>query len=313
LVSTEAFDRLWEEANRVGHDSVVAVLTGQGNDQVETAGGKIVLKLGPLAKEVLVTLDDILGLDLANSIPDEKLDGEFVLVQSSDLADLQDEIRWFDRLSWLIPIISIALLIASVVLSRPRRLGFLRLGIAIVVSTTISLLLFSWLRGQYISALPDDIHNPDAATAFLDITTRFLPRDFRVLLVIGALILFLAWLFGPTGWAGRARIWWNTLVGKAGDASVNRDVGEGPKWVARNERTLLVAAVALGVLTLVVWTRPTGLVMLLVVVVVGLAMGVVGVLSEIGRRAIATEDVIAVAVDAGLATETDEDPSTPVQ
>ncbi|RLE24194.1 MAG: hypothetical protein DRJ50_04965, partial [Actinobacteria bacterium] len=111
LVSTQAFEDLWGEANRVGHDSVVAVLTGEGNDQVDTAGGKIVVHLGPLARNVLTSLDDILGLDIADSIPDEQLNGEFVLVQSSDLADLQDEIRWFDRLSWLIPILTIALFI----------------------------------------------------------------------------------------------------------------------------------------------------------------------------------------------------------
>ena len=289
LVSTGAFESLWEDANRLGHDSVVAVLTGEGNDQVDTSGGKVVIHLGPFARNVLTSLDDILGIDLADSIPDQQLNGEFVLVQSSGLASLQDEIRWFDRLSWLIPILTIALLVGSVILSRPRRLGFRRLGIAIVAPMTISLLLYTWLRGQYIDGLSENIHNPDAATAFFDITTRFVQRDFRVLLVLGVLILFLTWLFGPTGWAGRARAWWNTLVGKAGDASTQHDVGEAPKWVAKNERTLLVAGVALGALTLVVWTRPTGLVVLLVIAVAGLAMAAVSIFAEIGRRAELTD------------------------
>ena len=294
LVSTEAFERLWEEANRVGHDNVVAVLTGQGNDTVQTANGKVVVKLGPLAKEVIKNLDDILGTSFFDSIPDEKLDGEFVLLQSDELAGLQDEIRWFDRLSWFIPILTIALLAASVWLSRPRRIGFLRLGIAIVVPMTISLLLYSWVRSRYVGGLPDDIHNPDAAAAFFDITTRFVPRDFGVLLVIGLVILFLAWLFGPTGWAGRSRAWWNRVVGRAGDASADRDVGEMPRWVSEHQRALLVGAVALGALTLLVWTRPTGLVVLTVIVVVALLMGATSVLAEIGRRANARDADIVV-------------------
>jgi len=285
LVSTQAFERLWEDANRVGHQNVVAVLTGEGNDMLDTADGKVVVRLGPIAEEVLERLDDILGTDLKNSIADDRLDGELVLVESDELANLQDEISLFDRLSWLIPILTVALLAASVIISRPRRLAFRRLGIAIVAPMTISLLLYDWVRSQYVGALPDDIHNPDAAAAFFDITTRFVPRDMRVLLVVGIGILFLTWLFGPTGWAGRARVWWDTLVGRVGDKSEGRDVGAAPRWVADNKRTLLAFAVALGVLTLLVWTRPTGLVVLTVTVVVVLLMAATSLVAEVGRRA----------------------------
>jgi hypothetical protein len=285
LVSTEAFERLWEDVNRVGHENVVAVLTGEGTDTIDTANGRVVVRVGPIAEEVLNRLDDILGTDLQNSIPDDRLDGEFVLVDSDDLASLQDEISLFDRLSWLIPILTIALLAASVVISRPRRLAFRRLGIAIVVPMAISLLLYDWVRSQYVGALPDDIHNPDAAAAFFDITTRFVPRDMRVLLVLGLAILLLTWLFGPTGWAGRARAWWDTLVGRVGDRSEDRDVGSVPRWIADNERTLLAFTVALGALTLIVWTRPTGLVVLIVIVTVALVMAATSLMAEVGRRA----------------------------
>jgi hypothetical protein len=285
FVSTEAFERLWEDVNRVGHENVVAVLTGEGTDTLDAENGKVVVRVGPIAEEVLNTLDDILGTDLQNSIPDDRLDGEFVLVDSDDLASLQDEISLFDRLSWLIPILTTALLAASVIISRPRRLAFGRLGIAIVVPMAISLLLYDWIRSQYVGGLPDDIHNPDAAAAFFDITTRFVPRDMRVLLVLGLALLFLTWLFGPTGWAGRARAWWNTILGRVGDKSEDHDVGAAPKWVADNERTLFAFAVALGVLTLLVWTRPTGLVVLTVIVAVALVMAATSLIAEVGKRA----------------------------
>lgn len=285
FVSTQAFERLWEDVNRVGHDDVVAVLTGEGNDTFDTEGGKVAVRVGPIAVKVLNNLDEILGTDLQNSIPDERLDGEFVLVESDDLANLQDEISLFDKWSWLIPILTIALLAASVIISRPRRLAFRRLGIAIVAPMAISLLLYDWIRGRYVGALPDDTHNPDAAAAFYHITTRFVPRDMRVLLVLGLVILFLAWLFGPTGWAGRARAWWDTLVSRAGDASEARDVGAAPRWVADNKRTLLAFTFATGVLTLLVWTRPTGLVVAIVIVAVALVMAATSLIAEIGRRA----------------------------
>lgn len=40
LVSTQAFERLWEDVNRLGHEDVVAVLTGEGNDTLDTANGR---------------------------------------------------------------------------------------------------------------------------------------------------------------------------------------------------------------------------------------------------------------------------------
>lgn len=289
LVSTQAFERLWEDINRLGHRNVVAVLTGDGSDTVDTANGRVVVRLGPVVENVIERLDEILGTDLENAIPDERLDGEFVLVESEDLADLQDGIKLLDGLSWLIPIVSIGLLAASVIISRPRRLAFRRLGIAIVAPMIVTLLAYDWVRGHYVDGLPDDIHNPDAAAAFFDITTRFIPRGLWVLLVLGILILFVTWLFGPTGWAGRARSWWATLVGTAGDTSEGRDVGAAPRWVADNERTVLAFVFALGVLTLLVWTRPTGLVVLTVVVVVALLMGATGLVAEVGRRAIAAD------------------------
>ena len=43
-----------------------------------------------------------------------------------------------------------------------------------------------------------------------------------------------------------------------------------PKWVAGNRRTLIVGEFALGVLTLLVWTRPTGLVVPLVLLATAL-------------------------------------------
>jgi hypothetical protein len=83
--------------------------------------------------------------------------------------------------------------------------------------------------------------------------------------------------------------WWDTLVGRVGDNSEDRDVGPAPGWVADNERTLLAFTVVLGVLTLLVWTRPTGWVVLIVIVVVALVMLATSLVAEIGRRAEAAD------------------------
>jgi len=53
---------------------------------------------------------------------------------------------------------------------------------------------------------------------------------------------------------------------------------------------VLAFAVAFGVLTLLVWTRPTGLVVLMVIVAVALVMAGTSLLAEVGRRAESTDE-----------------------
>jgi hypothetical protein len=301
FVSSDAFARFWSDANRLGHEGVVAVLTGDTTDNIDAADGRVVLKVGPLVQTVITELDDILGLDLANSIPEEQLDGEFVIVDSDDLSSLQGTVKLFDQLSVIIPILTLALFAASIYLSRPRRIGWRNVGYAIVIPMALCLLLYTWVRGQYVDGLPDDTHNPDAAAAFFDVTTRFLTRDLWVVLVIGVIILVITWLIGPTGWAGRARAWWKELISRAGDESASSEVGELPRWVARNERGLLSTTFVLGVATLLLWTLPTGTVVLLITLIVALVMSAIHALAEIGRTAEAD-----IQTDADAATEASE-------
>ena len=168
FVASDAFASLWAEANRIGHQGVVAVLTGDSNDNVDASGGRVVLEVGPLVQGVLQNLDEILDLNLADSIPSEQLDGEFVIVDSADLARLQGTIKLADQLSVIIPILTIALFAASVYLSQQRRIGLRNVGYAITLPMALCVLMYTWVRGQYTGGLPDDIHNPNAAAAVFD-------------------------------------------------------------------------------------------------------------------------------------------------
>lgn len=150
---------------------------------------------------------------------------------------------------------------------------------------SLCVLLYTWVRGRYTDGLPDDLHNPDAATAFFDVTTRFLTRDLWVVLVVGVIVLFVSWLVGPTGWAGRARAWWKELISTAGERSASSEVGEIPRWVARNERGLLWTTIVLGLATLLLWTLPTTTVVLLILSLVVLVTVGIHLLAEIGRKA----------------------------
>ncbi len=285
VVASDAFTDLWEDVNRIGHRNVVKVLKGEGNEVIETSGGRIVLQLGPIAQETINEVDQILGTNFAESVPTEDIDKEFVLVESSDLSDVQDALGLLDALSWITAILALALLLAAVLLAENRRLGFRRAGIAIVAPMIIALVLYAWARGQYNDSLSANVENPDAATAFFDITTRFVLRSFRALLVLGLVFLIGAWVVGPSASAAKIRAWWDQLLGRAGEAGAEREIGPVPRWVAAHQRTLSIATVVVAVLALALWTRPTGWVVILLVVAVLLVVAAIRLVAEVGRRA----------------------------
>lgn len=284
LVATSQFKALWEDTNRVAHENVASLLKGESNDAVATADGRVVLQLGSIAEQAVVGLDERLGTDLAEQIPAEALDAEFVLVDSSELADAQTAVGWLDNLSWFSAILALGLFVGVVVFAEDRRSGVRRFGLALVVPMLLALLAYAGARDQYLAGLPNDVHNPDAAAAVFDILTQFLQRAFRSLLVLGVLVLLGAWVVGPSASAGKVRVWWDTLLGRAGDLGADSDPGPIPRWVAVRERALVIGAGVLGALTLVTWTRPTGLVVILVFVLTLLAMGAVRLVAEVGRR-----------------------------
>ena len=53
------------------------------------------------------------------------------------------------------------------------------------------------------------------------------------------------------------------------------DVGAVPRWVATQQNTLTIATVSVAVIALVLWTRPTGLVLLLLIAAALVIIGII--------------------------------------
>ncbi len=196
-------------------------------------------------------------------------------------------------------ILALLFLVGAVALAKDRRLGFRRLGLSVVISMVLAGLLYTFARNEYLSALPE-VQNPEAAQATFDILTRFLQRAIRALLVLGVLTLLGAWVVGPSSAAARVRSWWDTLLGRASEAGADRDVGPAPIWVAAHERSLQIAVAVLAVLVIATWTRPTGLVIIFVVIVALLIAAGIRLVAQVGQQA-----------DAGAFDAADDDPSPP--
>ncbi|MGI9616664.1 MAG: hypothetical protein ACR2QO_27345 [Acidimicrobiales bacterium] len=285
VVASPTFAQIWQEANREAHQNVVPLITGDNSGVVDVEDGRVVVPLGDVADDVVGRLDERLGADLSAQLPEEGLDAEIVLIESQELADAQTGARWLDRLRWVFVFLAAAFGIGAVAMSEHRRLGVRRLGITIFVSMLLMVLLYSFFRNQYMANLPEGVHNADAAVAAFDIVTAFLQRSLRSLLTIGALVLVGTWVVGPSSSAVRVRDWWSALVEGVGEGGSDRQVGAAVGWIGSNARSLQYALAAGAGVLLVLWNHPTGLVILLFVLVTLAAIAGVGLIAGVAARA----------------------------
>lgn len=291
LVASDLFADLWRTALTESHSAIVPLLEGRDSDLVGTSEGRVVVKLDSVATEALSRVNEQFGTEF--ELSDEQLEGaQVVLIESDELADVQGAVRLFDNLTWFTVILALLFLAGAVFFAERRRRGVRRLGLGIVISMVLTLLLLAWARELYLSGLPDDVHNPDAAAAIFDILVRFLRQALRTMLVIGLVLLAGAWVMGPSSSAARVRGWWDTLLGRASESGADREPGAVLRFVAERERPLMIGAAVLGGLALVLWTHPTGWVVLFLVVVTLLVMGAIRIGAEVVRRSDANEPAV---------------------
>jgi hypothetical protein len=242
---------------------------------VQLDNGSVVVRLQPIAQRVLERLDEIVPIDLSTQVPPEKLDVNFVLVQSDDLSSVQSAVELFERLTWILLALVGAGLVGSVLVSPDKRAGVQRVGLGVVISMVVTLGLYDFLRDRYLANLPAEVQSVAAAQAVFDITTRYVRDGLRVLLLLGAVIFTGAWLAGDARGAVQVRAAWHRLFGRRSAEGEVDQPGPVRLWVAHHARELQVAFVALAVVVLLAADHPTGATVIALAFVVLAACGIV--------------------------------------
>lgn len=199
VVRSDAFEKIWDDANRVAHKQLDAVLSGDGGPAVQVDGGTVSLDLGPLVAVVKKQLVDA-GLTLAANIPD--VHPTFELFESADLAKAQKAYSLVNALRWVLPLVSLALIAGGVLLAARRRRALLRAGLGLAGAMLVLGVGLTIGRHVYLDAVAAAELNSAAASALFDTLVRFLRSGLRVLLVLGLVVALIAYLNGP---ARRAR------------------------------------------------------------------------------------------------------------
>jgi hypothetical protein len=278
FLESDQFKQLWNEVNRLAHDQIVAIITGKNTDVLQRENGKVVISLRPIAERVEQRLGEIVPIDLS-SVDTRRLNTEFVIVDSKDLGRVQSGVKWFNRGTYILIVLAIAALIGSAILDKDRRRGIQRVGLAITVAMVVTLFGYRAGRSFYISSLPSEVTHPDAATAAFDIITRYVERGIKTLLALGVVMFVVAWTLGPSRLATRLRGWWQQLRARGSAEMSGVEPGPVAAWIAGHRNELRFAVVALAVVVLLLWERPTGRVVLLLTVLTVLVLAFISVLA----------------------------------
>jgi hypothetical protein len=272
VLTSPQFQAIWTATLTATHRQLVAVLRGQNNAAISTSGGYIVLNTVPLINQALgkvsglasdlagkpVTLPTITSADppkqavnklsqaLGVQLPANF--GEITLVRSSDLATVRQAVKDFDGLTYILPLVTIAVIALCLWLSVNRRRTLLQLAVGVSLLMIVERRAVLHEQGVLASAA----HNPQVAQGVLgDLLHGFFVLTAWVL-GVALIVLVIAVLCGPYRWAVALRSWvkrtWRSIAGARGGD--HRGV---VAWTASHAAGLqLAGAVVAGILLLIV-------------------------------------------------------------
>jgi hypothetical protein len=282
IVASPAMATLWVQGNRVAHAGLVRVLSGQGNGTFSVVNGEVVLSLAPMITEVKDRLS-ARGLTIVDKIP--PVNATFPLFAAPNLQKAQHGYRLLLTLKWVLPILSIALLVGGILVARVRRHALIGAALGFAASMLVLAAGLAIARTIYLNSVPATTLPADAAAALYDTLVRFLREALRVLLVIGLVIAVGAFLTGPSGAAVRTRRAVTSSIGRLRARGEEAGMNTGPvgEWTAAHKRILRVAAVGLVALIFVFAGQPTLALTIWLVIILLLALGIIELVGGGGR------------------------------
>ncbi|MFD4950009.1 hypothetical protein ACFVYE_45915 [Streptomyces sp. NPDC058239] len=144
----------------------------------------------------------------------------------------------------------------GVLLAVRRRRALVTTALAVAAGAAL-LGLAVWLgRAFYLDSLPPEVSQPAAGSVF-DALAGPVRTLVRLVITLGVVVAFAAWLTGDGRAATRVKAIWSGGIGAVRDAA---GVTGGPlgRWVHRARGLLDWTVVAVAAAVLVAWDRPTG-------------------------------------------------------
>ncbi|MFF3846373.1 hypothetical protein [Streptomyces sp. NPDC002328] len=273
VVASDAFQRIWVDANRRVHAAVDKALTGSGGGAVKVENDTVTIDLAPVVEEVKQRLIDD-GLTVAEKIPE--VHTSFTVLRSEKIGEAQTYFRLLQLAGVWLPVVAFLLVVAGVLLSAHRRRTLIVSALCFAFATLLLGVALTVFRVVYLDALPANVSQAAAGTVY-DTLTRFLRTGVRVVVALGIVVALAAWLTGPGRRAGLVRGMWHSGIGAVRTTADHAGLRTGPvgPFVDRYRTWITWILVAAAALTYLLWSYPTGW------VVVGLALALLFALSVV--------------------------------
>jgi hypothetical protein len=271
LVQGPAFQKLWAASIRRSHEQLDVLLTGQKQGSVSSSNGQVTVDLAQVEARIKKQLD-ARGITVFNKVPNARAP-TLVLFRSTQLLKIQKLIRFLDKLAVFLPILTLLCFAGAIVLSADRRKAVARSAGGLALTMAVLLIGANVARNQFLgSLLPSQ--PKDAAAAVIDTVSAKLLDGIRFILIAAAVVTLIAVIAGNSSfrrWAASRRApGWMTGGPVHGFVSDHR---KGIQW----------GVLALGLLVLVVWNKPTALVAIIVMLITLAVVGLVGLFAGMGR------------------------------
>jgi hypothetical protein len=190
IIKSDQFNAVWVTVNRAAHELAIGILRGDGQF-VYVQGGQLTVDLSDL----FAFLQSTLGLEDLGLFADREW-GKFVLLESQQVAALQQALATLDAVGLFLPFLALALLVVAWLLSLSRRRTLLWIGAGIAITMAVTLFLLALAQPMVLTSIADPLFRALAGEIW-DIITRGLVIQTILLLVIGLLIATGATLAGP--------------------------------------------------------------------------------------------------------------------
>jgi Short C-terminal domain len=195
---------LWQNANRVAHSQLVAILEDK-SETVSSQNGKVVLDLRP----IVLQLADRLGLkkQVNQAITQGQATGrlkpnfgQLEVADSNQLDTAQAVTKVIQGLAWLFTLGAIALFAIAAYLAAGRRwLAVLWFGLGLVAAGLAAIAVRAALKGLVVDSLAQTEEARLPAEHAWDISTALLHSFASTVIIYGVLFVIASFLASPAG------------------------------------------------------------------------------------------------------------------
>ncbi|WP_144120278.1 hypothetical protein [Catellatospora sichuanensis] len=195
LVTSPRFPAVWNQVNRIAHQNIEGLLTGQGTPMLHSSGTDVVVDLGPVLAAARQELVDR-GFGLAARIPDMSI--PYTVAQVDQLPEIQRYVHLLDISATWLPLLAL-LLLGLAVWTAPNRRRGLVLGLTLsALMLVVGLIANQMVRDRAAQRATQRGLNQAVTLDVYDTVLRFLVTALVTVLVAALLGVLWALLAGPS-------------------------------------------------------------------------------------------------------------------